>query len=284
LIELSSSRTPSFVILKKSGELALESQGRIHGFFGSLDHVEVGGKIGFLSEDGTWLLAPKFDDVEPRYDNGDCGLIDCRYRFVSENGKWFGLDDAGQYINKVGFDELPAEQSEGLRAVKTNGLWGYLNKDWEFVIQPRYLEAGPFIGGIALVTFGQQRGYIKANGDLLTFDALEYSAQTGSERESGAEGSCAGLLKVTVNIVNLSAEQIKLSITKAPDDVRVKGSKNFFFAYGACSATSYSLLASAAGDARSTPHKFDLDIPSGSDVCEVELYPTGGTPTVHCTR
>ena len=49
-------------------------------------------------------------------------------------------------------DALPF--SEGLAAVKNNGLWGYINTDGEYVVQPQYSEATSFTGGCAAVYGG----------------------------------------------------------------------------------------------------------------------------------
>jgi hypothetical protein len=51
------------------------------------------------------------------------------------------------YLKAEGF-------SEGLAAVSINDKWGYINKNGEFLIEPRFNEALPFTDGLAFVKVG----------------------------------------------------------------------------------------------------------------------------------
>ncbi len=54
--------------------------------------------------------------------------------------------------------------TEGLIAVKKNGLWGYVNTKGNMVIPCQYEEAMPFSDGLAIVQWGEEWGVINTSG------------------------------------------------------------------------------------------------------------------------
>ena len=46
---------------------------------------------------------------------------------------------------------LAEEESGALYPIRENGLWGYMNRAGEVVIEPQFAEAEPFRGGYAVV-------------------------------------------------------------------------------------------------------------------------------------
>ncbi|MBB4510648.1 WG repeat-containing protein [Rhizobium leguminosarum] len=57
--------------------------------------------------------------------------------------------------------------SEGLAAVRINGLFGYVNTAGKVVIEPRFDLAGPFHDGFAEILVGQHTGVITENGKVV---------------------------------------------------------------------------------------------------------------------
>lgn len=57
--------------------------------------------------------------------------------------------------------------SDGLAAVRINGLFGYINSDGEVVIKPEFDVAGPFNNGLAEVLIGEHTGVIDRTGKLV---------------------------------------------------------------------------------------------------------------------
>lgn len=57
--------------------------------------------------------------------------------------------------------------SDGLAAVRINGLFGYINIDGEVVIKPAFDAAGPFNNGLAEVLIGDHTGVINQAGKLV---------------------------------------------------------------------------------------------------------------------
>ena len=59
-------------------------------------------------------------------------------------------------------EEIPA-----LYPIRENGLWGYMNRQGEAVIAPRWIEAHPFCGDAAIVETESGEGLILKNGEML---------------------------------------------------------------------------------------------------------------------
>ena len=57
--------------------------------------------------------------------------------------------------------------SEGLLAVKTDGKWGYIDKEGRFVIKARFDDALPFSCGLACVAIDEKYGYINTDGEIV---------------------------------------------------------------------------------------------------------------------
>ncbi len=75
--------------------------------------------------------------------------------------------DKGElYVCDVTFEEADI-YSEGLAGFKKDGLWGYMDHDFDPVIEPQYDFATPFNGGFAKVMKGKYFGYINKKGDLV---------------------------------------------------------------------------------------------------------------------
>ncbi|MBX4919718.1 WG repeat-containing protein [Rhizobium bangladeshense] len=57
--------------------------------------------------------------------------------------------------------------SEGLAAVRMNGLFGYIDTTGKVVIEPRFDLAGPFHDGFAEILVGQQTGVVSESGEVV---------------------------------------------------------------------------------------------------------------------
>ncbi|WHU04286.1 WG repeat-containing protein [Sphingomonas sp. NIBR02145] len=78
------------------------------------------------------------------------------------------------YADKASGTLLISEQfevarpfSEGLAAVRVNGLYGYVDKSGKQVIAPRFINAGPFLGDYAEVRVQGASGIIDRSGRLV---------------------------------------------------------------------------------------------------------------------
>lgn len=78
------------------------------------------------------------------------------------------LDRNGDVAIEPKFD-LAKPFSEGLAAVQVNGKWGFINPEGEMVIEPKYNRANPFQNGLALVASYPEKyfGYIDTKGKVV---------------------------------------------------------------------------------------------------------------------
>jgi len=90
--------------------------------------------------------------------------------------------------------------SEGLAAVKINGMWGYSDKSGKIKISPKFSSAKSFVNGLAAVAVGNERvdpeidddqiwGYIKTNGDYAIQPSYVYARSFSKERRIAAVGN-----------------------------------------------------------------------------------------------
>lgn len=108
----------------------------------------------------------------------------------------------GKLLNNRWQDVLPF--SEGYAAVKSNGLWGYINKNDMIVIKPQYISVGSFNNGLAPVNIpGKGWGYINKNNQFKIepkfIKADDFSGEFASVKNF-TNGDCC--IDTTGNIVN----------------------------------------------------------------------------------
>lgn len=175
--------TCKYGYLDKSGNIAIEARfddARI--FSGGVAGVMINGKWGFIDNTGMMIIEPQFGKVLRPF---NCGIaivvlrnqicaIDSignilwelgDYKLTSwtpwfeddlavmwdGKGKYTYIDTNGKTIMEIPGATSAGSFSEGLAAIEVNGLWGYINKTGEFVIEPMFLFAEQFHEGLASV-------------------------------------------------------------------------------------------------------------------------------------
>jgi len=143
------------------------------------------GKWGFVGEDGSWEIVPKYDSVGP-FSEGLAG--------VEVSDKWGFIDLEGTMVIEPQFFSLGCVIyhhcgfSEGFAAVRTNDpkrrserRWGYIGSTGELVISAEYSGAGRFGDGLAPVGFvgkvGDNKGYIDSRGTTVIEPKFELAGQ-----------------------------------------------------------------------------------------------------------
>jgi WG containing repeat len=127
----------------------------VYPFTEGLAAVKIGNKWGYINRVGGIVIAPKFDSAE-FFSSGLAGVA------LAEKS-------AGEYkigfINKIGDFIIKPELyrgndaislsnyffTDGLRPIKVNDKWGYLNTKGELVIKPQFAGAGLFSEGLTRV-------------------------------------------------------------------------------------------------------------------------------------
>jgi hypothetical protein len=99
------------------------------------------GKWGFIDDDKTWIIKPKFDEVRS-FSEG--------FAPASKKGKWGFINSVGKWTAKPKFSGV-GEFSESLAAAKVGESWGYINPLGELKINAAFTKAFPFKNGEAQV-------------------------------------------------------------------------------------------------------------------------------------
>jgi len=114
--------------------------------------------FGFFSTKGQWTIKPIYKNASS-FNNG--------YAIVKPN-KTFGIiNTQGEMILNPLFDDIKYWWNKKLISVKTNGKWGYIDRDGNIKIPPVYNDAGSFRNGIAAVKIDEQWGFIDEEGKIV---------------------------------------------------------------------------------------------------------------------
>jgi len=144
------------------------------GFKEGLAPVVMNGKWGFINKTGTLVIANQFDWVA-QFSEG--------VAIVERSSEFLVIDTNGQVLanlnqKKLSPDIDDARFSEGLMPVlsEEKEAMGYINKSFEFVIQPRFERAAPFSEGlarVALIEDGMEKlAFIDKNGKFVVKPAF----------------------------------------------------------------------------------------------------------------
>lgn len=125
-------------------------------FVGDLAPVSLSGKWGVINKKGEKLVPTAMEDVW-------CDSMNIiRYK---NNGKW-GLMKAGKIVLQPTYESI-GQLSNGLMAVKSGQLWGYINMEGKEVVPCKYKTASIFMDGIATVSTGSDINVIDLKGKEL---------------------------------------------------------------------------------------------------------------------
>ena len=69
----------------------------------------------------------------------------------------------------------------GLRAVKIDNKWGFMNDKLEVVIEPQYYEVGRFSEGLASFRHQSGSGFINKSGKVVKKPNFMHSGPEGSD-------------------------------------------------------------------------------------------------------
>ncbi len=146
-------------------------------FVDGLAQVESDEGVGFIDSDGKVVVPLKFDHALLRFSrdrtvavaDGKAWLIDTTGRRIADLGpwEWPGLrpeESFGDLAQFVGLDDFFAD---GLIPWPRGDQWGYIDRDGQWVIEPRFESAQLFRGGYASVTSGGRGQLIDTQGRVV---------------------------------------------------------------------------------------------------------------------
>lgn len=86
-------------------------------------------------------------------------------RGIKKNGKYGFIDDKGRLRIANRYEDILPFQ-EGLAGAKIRGKWGYINREDKIAIQPVFEEVSSFTTGYALVKQNGKYGFLQRDGNL----------------------------------------------------------------------------------------------------------------------
>jgi predicted DNA-binding WGR domain protein len=160
---------------QKRGKL-LKPPGYFHNlapFSEGLAGVSKGGKLGFINEQGEWVIHPRFLDSDHDTSHPH------RTRFYNGIALIHGKKD--RFINKKGEFITPAFDfatifDQDVAVVMVNKKYGLINKQGKFIVSPQFTEypQGSFDGGGMLVKVNGQEQCIDKHGLQIKINACKY--------------------------------------------------------------------------------------------------------------
>lgn len=86
---------------------------------------------------------------------------------VKKDGDFYLINSDEKQIGKDTYEDVKLMSEDEYMAVKKNGLWGFVNKKGEMVIEPQFLDARSFSNELAAVKINEKWGYIDKNGEVV---------------------------------------------------------------------------------------------------------------------
>lgn len=94
---------------------------------------------GYINHQGEVVIACQFEDAYPFHE----GLAAVQTGKYPDRHYGF-IDTGGSWVIQPQFDEVGNVFSQGLAAVKLDGLWGYIGRDGNWAIAPAFCRVWPF--------------------------------------------------------------------------------------------------------------------------------------------
>ncbi len=128
--------------------------------------VKFGNKVGYIKQDGTYLIEPKFEEGNN---------FDYDFAAVKLNNKWSFVKPNGSYLFALKFDDAMnfslEGYTEGFAPVKLNEKWGYLKIDGTYLIEPKFKRAYHFKrNGYGAVLYNGEEKSVDSRGKILDID------------------------------------------------------------------------------------------------------------------
>jgi hypothetical protein len=159
--------------------------------------VVVNGKTGFIDESGSYLIKPQFSSTYGCYTEFREGFAPVHINDVRkikrnwiDKSKWGFVDTKGKVTFFPNVNYVSGFR-EGLAFFKKGNLTGYMDKNFNVVIKPKFKSAGNFNEGRARATdIDGSEYYIDKNGRKLfrNFDGCDFQNGTACFKVKGKWG------------------------------------------------------------------------------------------------
>lgn len=139
-----------------------------------------GGKDGFIDHTGRIVIEPRFDaagvffdglaavEIGRRKESYRSRTITGAYKeqFSTIPGKWGYINKQGDFVIEPRYEGALAF-SEQRAGVKLDGKWGFINKSGALVVNPVFEQAQRHFNGLACVVLEGKTGYVDRDGKMV---------------------------------------------------------------------------------------------------------------------
>lgn len=184
-----------YAFYNREFELQSDVYDKAYPVINGVGFAKKGDKWCFLNENLQEMTSYEYDEII--VDSKQMAFLNDRL-FVWKSGKlmMIGVDGTEIFNDKLE-DARPFGQINGYAAVKTNGKWGFINKEGKVVIPPEYEDAASFTKGLAAVKKDGKWGFIDKNNKMVLENKYE---DAGSFNDKGCvfvkDGKAWVLLKL----------------------------------------------------------------------------------------
>jgi hypothetical protein len=164
-----------FGLINETGEWVVEPNFKMADFYsisrdfsdgfdanGFLAVLSANGKYGLINKSGNWIIKPEF---------GSLGKLDEEGLMYASNGEKSGFIDLTNrwVIPPDKFDHIAGGFDKyGLCRVIIKEKWGFINREGNFIIEPKYDLADEFDQwGMAKVSINNKKGWIDNQGNMI---------------------------------------------------------------------------------------------------------------------
>jgi hypothetical protein len=188
---------------------------------GDLFRIQVGGKIGYISQSGSVVIAPKFEEANDFSEGLAVVRVGESYGYIDRTGKfvfdavygvaydfadgvalvglnntidhtkqtWGLLRPDGNLIRLPKFKNVSAFSEGRAAVINDKDLWGYIDTNGRLVVPFRYQFARKFSNGHAAVLYGNLYGFVDRRGNMVIkpkfTDAHEFSEGLAAVKTGG---------------------------------------------------------------------------------------------------
>ncbi len=152
-------------------------------FVGEFSAVMIENKWGLIDKTGKEIIPiGKYEDIgiSKNYEYFGYSWIiknygSLGYSWIIKNIKYYGSLGYFRIIKNTPCDDLEDLLREGLIAVKSDGKFGFVDKNGKVVIPPRYEEVMPFVRGISAVKRDGKWGFVDKRGKEIVSPTYEFA-------------------------------------------------------------------------------------------------------------
>lgn len=148
-------------------------------YAGGVAAVQKAGIWAIIDTEGNTIL-DGLDNVKLDH-LGYCSRADII--IASQNGVYGLYRTDGERIGTQTYEDADCFYEDGLAAVKSDGLWGYINKEGVQVLPPAYEQAKSFSNGLAGVSADGLWGFLDESGRIVIpceYEDVDYWNEEGS--------------------------------------------------------------------------------------------------------